>query len=199
MWMQIIKAFVKEPRPATCQDLEACDTHGWPSSHSQFMCFFAVYITYLSTQKITFSADYVKKFTIALPWACASIVMYSRVYLGYHTWGQVLAGATVGIILGSIWFQVVNKYCSPKFHDFEESQFCRCFRIKDSSHIPDVIGFEYKSSRAHWRELNKEPKSPSTFSRPCRNQQTSPIPMQQKAGTSSKTKVKQTKHLSHQH
>ena len=145
--MQIIKNIVREPRPITCGQLEACESYGWPSGHSQFMLFFAIYLTCLSTFHFTFSAAYVKKITIALPWALAPLVMYSRVYLGYHSVTQVLAGASLGVFLGSFWFWFVHCYFHPKFQQLEKSRFCRFFRIKDSSHIPDVIGFEYKVSQ----------------------------------------------------
>ncbi|RWR85895.1 lipid phosphate phosphatase gamma, chloroplastic-like protein [Cinnamomum micranthum f. kanehirae] len=49
---ELIKSFVQQPRPLhTCAALESCDSHGWPSSHSQYVFFFASYFTLL-----TFSA-----------------------------------------------------------------------------------------------------------------------------------------------
>lgn len=147
LWMQIIKQLVQEPRPFTCNNLEMCDSYGWPSSHSQFMLFFAVYLTLLAIFKFQFSAKYVKDITIGLPWAFAPIVMLSRVYLGYHSVTQVLAGGSLGILLGSAWFWVVHHHFSPNFHKYENSKVCRFFRVKDSSHISDVIGFEYRCSR----------------------------------------------------
>lgn len=144
---QVIKSIVREPRPITCGLLEACESYGWPSGHSQFMVFFAIYLTCLATFNFKFSADYVRKVTIGLPWALAPLVMYSRVYLGYHSVTQVLAGASLGVVLGSSWFWCVHRYFHPKFQQLEKSKFCRFFRIRDSSHIPDIIGFEYKVSQ----------------------------------------------------
>jgi dolichyldiphosphatase len=165
LWMQIIKQLVQEPRPFTCDTLEMCDSYGWPSSHSQFMVFFAVYLTLLATFKFQFSAKYVKDITIGLPWAFAPIVMLSRVYLGYHSVTQVLAGGSLGILLGSAWFWVVHHRFSPNFHKYENSKVCRFFRVKDSSHISDVIGFEYRCSRRarnrhHRAKLIKECERP---------------------------------------
>jgi dolichyldiphosphatase len=111
------------------------------------MVFFAIYLTCLATFNFKFSADYVRKVTIGLPWALAPLVMYSRVYLGYHSVTQVLAGASLGVVLGSSWFWCVHRYFHPKFQQLEKSKFCRFFRIRDSSHIPDIIGFEYKVSQ----------------------------------------------------
>lgn len=49
-----IKEFVKQARPETCALLEVCHSHGWPSNHSHFMCFFATYLTLLAYKGIAF-------------------------------------------------------------------------------------------------------------------------------------------------
>lgn len=74
--------------------------------------------------------------------------MYSRVYLGYHTVAQVFAGAALGVFLGAVWFWVVNSVLYPYFPAIEESAFGRCFYVKDTSHIPHVLKFEYEQARA---------------------------------------------------
>lgn len=43
---ELVKSSVQESRPDTCALLEACDSHGWPSSHSQYMFFFATVINW---------------------------------------------------------------------------------------------------------------------------------------------------------
>lgn len=131
----------------TCEALEMCDSNGWPSSHSQYMCFFAIYLTLLATCRMTFADEFRRAFVAFLPWPVAMVVMYSRVYLGYHTTAQVLAGGTLGLMLGTGWFLLMNFVVSPWFPILEDSSLCQYLRIKDSSHIPDIIGFEYKNSR----------------------------------------------------
>ena len=37
---ELIKKFVQQAHPDTCIALEMCDSHGCPSSHSQYMAFF---------------------------------------------------------------------------------------------------------------------------------------------------------------
>lgn len=81
--------------------------------------------------------------------------MYSRVYLGYHTIGQVLAGAGMGIVLGAVWFWIVNSLIYCYFPAIEESAFGRRFFIKDTSHIPNVLKFEYDNARASRRNMGK--------------------------------------------
>ncbi|KAI3474013.1 hypothetical protein Pfo_028801, partial [Paulownia fortunei] len=73
-----------------------CDSHGWPSSHSQYMFFFAVYFTLLTNYRI--GVLFRKQMWIVglVMWPLAVLTMYSRVYLGYHTVTQVFAGGGVG-------------------------------------------------------------------------------------------------------
>ncbi|KAF4369292.1 hypothetical protein G4B88_009675 [Cannabis sativa] len=98
---ELIKKSVQQDRPETCVILEMCDSHGWPSSHSQYMFFFAMYFTLL-TYKATGVWETKKRvFVNFLNWSMALLTMYSRVYLGYHTVAQVFAGAALGIIIGA--------------------------------------------------------------------------------------------------
>lgn len=87
---EFVKISVKQARPETCVLLEACDSHGWPSSHSQYMFFFAVYFTLLSYKGIGVSSASGKFLVASSPWPLTLLTLYSRVYLGYHTVGQVI-------------------------------------------------------------------------------------------------------------
>jgi dolichyldiphosphatase len=145
---EVVKKSVKEARPLTCQALEMCDSHGWPSSHSVYMAFFSIYLTLLASRRLSFSTAFGKLFVMLLPWPFAAIVMYSRIYLGYHSLPQVIAGCLLGLILGISWFLVVNVVLIHTFPILEELPICRYFYIRDSSHIPDVMCFEYQNSRA---------------------------------------------------
>lgn len=80
-------------------------------------------------------------------WPLAVLTMYSRVYLGYHSVVQVFAGATLGAFLGGGWFWVVNYVFRGYFPVIEESALGRLFYIKDTSHIPNVLKFEYENAR----------------------------------------------------
>lgn len=144
---QIIKDLAHEARPLTCEALEMCDSNGWPSSHSQYMCFFSMYCTLLVTRRLHFADEFRRVFVALLPWPFALTVMYSRVYLGYHTTAQIMAGGSLGLLLGAGWYFLMDTVVSPWFPWVEDTAICRYLRIKDSSHIPDVIGFEYMNSR----------------------------------------------------
>lgn len=84
-----------------------------PSSHSQFVAFFAVFITLFlffrhnpgfSTASPT---TFIQRIGVSVL-ACigAAAVSTSRIYLNYHTPGQVLAGCGVGVIFALIWFHL---------------------------------------------------------------------------------------------
>ncbi|GMY14708.1 Lipid phosphate phosphatase gamma, chloroplastic [Fagus crenata] len=150
---ELIKTSVQQARPETCALLETCDSHGWPSSHAQYMSFFAIYFT-LMTCKGLGLFDVKNKWVVNFwPWSMALLTMYSRVYLGYHTIAQVFAGAALGIFLGALWFWVVNSVLIVFFPAIEESAFGRMFYIKDTSHIPNVLKFEYDNARAARKDL----------------------------------------------
>ncbi|KAL6277727.1 hypothetical protein ACE6H2_021328 [Prunus campanulata] len=144
---EFIKTSVQQARPETCALLDMCDSHGWPSSHSQYMFFFAIYFTLMTYKGIGLWHTKNKFAVIFLPWALALLTMYSRVYLGYHTVAQVLAGSALGVFLGALWFWVVNSVLYSYFPVMEESWFGRAFYIKDTSHIPNVLKFEYDNAR----------------------------------------------------
>ncbi|RZC76881.1 hypothetical protein C5167_001004 [Papaver somniferum] len=146
---ETVKNSFQQSRPETCVILETCDSHGWPSSHSQYMFFFAVYFTLLTYNGVGLSGSKVYKWIVGIsPWPLAFLTMYSRVYLGYHTVGQVFAGAGLGLFLGVMWFWVVNGLVIDYFPLIEESALGRFFYIKDCSHICNVLKFEYDNARA---------------------------------------------------
>ncbi|KAK7267641.1 hypothetical protein RIF29_20319 [Crotalaria pallida] len=155
---EIIKTSVQQARPATCALLEMCDSHGWPSSHCQYMFFFSTYLTFL-----LFSRRHL--FLHSLTWSTAFLTMYSRVYLGYHTVAQVLAGTALGVFLGAAWFWVVNNVLYLYFPLIEESVFGRMFYVKDTSHIPNVLKFEYEKARAERQKVVSD--SISNFEASC--------------------------------
>ncbi|XP_044472742.1 lipid phosphate phosphatase gamma-like [Mangifera indica] len=156
---EVIKTSVQQARPETCALLEMCDSHGWPSSHSQYMFFFAVYFSLLSCKGIGLWGMKNRWFFNVLNWILAVLTMYSRVYLGYHTVAQVFAGATMGILVGAGWFWVVNSYLFFYFPAIEESAAGRFFYLKDTSHIADVFKFEYDNARSARKDNYRDYKS----------------------------------------
>ncbi|XP_047311588.1 lipid phosphate phosphatase gamma [Impatiens glandulifera] len=145
---EFIKTSVQQARPETCILLETCDSHGWPSSHSQYMFFFAIYFSLLSYFRIGVLTRNQLCLALFVVWPLAILTLYSRVYLGYHTVAQVFAGAGLGFFLGGAWFWVVNTFLKCHFPAIEESLFGRWFYVKDTSHIQNVLKFEYDNARS---------------------------------------------------
>ncbi|XP_057424612.1 lipid phosphate phosphatase gamma [Lotus japonicus] len=144
---ELVKTTVQQARPETCAILEICDSHGWPSSHCQYMFFFATYLTLVYASK-GFTVFQNNLIVHLATWSLAFLTVFSRVYLGYHTLAQVFAGTILGVSLGAIWFWVVNTVLRPYFSLIEESEFGKRFYVKDTSHIPNVLKFEYEQARA---------------------------------------------------
>eukprot|EP00882_Tetradesmus_deserticola_P006287 GHRQ01006615.1.p1 GENE.GHRQ01006615.1~~GHRQ01006615.1.p1 ORF type:complete len:221 (+),score=73.22 GHRQ01006615.1:392-1054(+) len=106
-----LKHLLKHPRPATCTILNLCHSHGMPSSHTSMMfAYLAVsscIALQLRRQRGTASRLLAAAEQLAL--AAAGVgVACSRVYLGYHSSDQVLAGALLGSVFGVAWFGVLR-------------------------------------------------------------------------------------------
>ncbi|ROT66982.1 putative dolichyldiphosphatase 1-like [Penaeus vannamei] len=82
--------------------------------------------------------------------------MYSRVYLLYHTWGQVLWGALVGIILGFGWFTLTHLMLTPLFPIVASWKVCETLMIRDTSLIPNILWFEYTHARTENRARSRK-------------------------------------------
>lgn len=102
-----LKSSIKEERP----DGAPADSYGMPSSHSQFMAFFAVYVVSFLAARLRVGAaahmpadrwaafkteNYLGGVAILIG---TLLVMASRVYLKYHTPSQVAVGLVIGAVL----------------------------------------------------------------------------------------------------
>ncbi len=93
------------------------DTSSMPSTHSAAISFLATYII-LASLYLPLHPSFPSSVNVRLspmittPWAIA--VVMSRVWLGHHTWPQVIAGASYGLILASVlfglWRSGLNEY-----------------------------------------------------------------------------------------
>ncbi|NXT79540.1 DOPP1 Dolichyldiphosphatase, partial [Zapornia atra] len=117
----LIKHVIREPRP--CEEAHSAVTtkYGMPSSHSQFMWFFSVYsflFLYLRMHQ-TNNARFLDLLWRHVLSIClvtvALLVSYSRVYLLYHTWSQVLYGGVAGSIMAIAWFAFTQEILTPLF------------------------------------------------------------------------------------
>jgi dolichyldiphosphatase len=99
---KILKFLIDQPRPLHNEFLDS----GMPSNHAQFMGFFCAYLAcnlLLSESSRRFMP--LERWLYSLLCAVGGlIVCYSRIYLRYHTAGQVLVGLSVGIAVGAGWY-----------------------------------------------------------------------------------------------
>lgn len=90
--------------------------YGMPSSHSQFMAFFSVYLVLFllyrhvpaSATSYPYSGTLLRGLVTVILGAVAAGVAASRVYLNYHTPEQVLAGSAAGVVCAVGWFVVTG-------------------------------------------------------------------------------------------
>lgn len=108
-WM--LKRLIQEERP----NYDMGEGYGFPSSHSQWMGYFATFILCHITFRHRFVStgsrflDLVWKVTVYIGlilWAAS--VAFSRYYLSYHTAHQVMWGVVIGILFGSSYYVTIE-------------------------------------------------------------------------------------------
>lgn len=100
----VLKHVLKQPRPMFHGMSVDSDDFGMPSNHAQFMFHFSVFYSLqllLRSWSLPFHFRCIYSLLILV---IAVGVSFTRVYLQYHTVGQVLVGALIGSITGLIWF-----------------------------------------------------------------------------------------------
>jgi dolichyldiphosphatase len=108
----VLKSIIQEDRP----DLTLGTGYGFPSSHSQWMGYFASYLILHVLYRHRFEpsgfgalVDTLWRlcvYAVLISWAGA--VAYSRYSLGYHAPNQVLWGLGIGVIFGTGWYYVTE-------------------------------------------------------------------------------------------
>ena len=98
-----LKDFFQDPRPAIelMLDPKVGTTYGWPSGHSQIAVTLWGLLAYeLKNKWITVGAI-----------STIILIAFSRMYLGVHDFGDVLAGLLIGGIILSVWhYAVINNW-----------------------------------------------------------------------------------------
>jgi len=164
----MLKCFFKVSRPCRPGDASLLySKHAMPSSHAQFMGFFAVYMLFFAYSRLKMHnsenfMDNLRKHLIGCSsFGAALLVCFSRVYLYYHTVDQVCAGMAVGGVGGALWFYVVDSLFTPLFAEIVNTKLAEYFLIRDSSEIPDILWFEYIACRAEGWQRQKRVASKS--------------------------------------
>lgn len=133
-----------------------------PSSHSQFIWFFSIYsllFLYLRMHQ-TNNARCLDLLWRHILSVClltlAFLVSYSRVYLMYHSWSQVIYGVIAGGVMGATWFIFTQEVLTPLFPRIASWPISEFFLIRDTSLIPNILWFEYTVTRSEARNRQRK-------------------------------------------
>jgi len=98
-----LKRLIREQRPKTMHGRG----YGMPSSHAQFVSFFAVYLGLLLARRGLGGKELVwwrrASYTL-IAMVGSGVVASSRIYLSYHTEKQVFVGYAVGVVFAVGWY-----------------------------------------------------------------------------------------------
>lgn len=145
-----LKHAIKEPRPVVpgAAALHAgAPKFGMPSDHAQFGGFLAAYLTAWAVRCWRAPAGQ-RALLVAGAHVAAVACAASRVYLGYHSAPQVLAGYAAGCVTGPAWYAVVQRVLRPLFPRLAASAWGRALQLRDATHVHDVLAVEYAAVSA---------------------------------------------------
>jgi dolichyldiphosphatase len=119
-----------------------------PSSHAQFVAFFAVSLSlflllrHVPSASTSYSpSTFMERALLSiLACCCASVVAASRIYLNYHTSKQVLVGVGVGASTAIAWFAVTTILRHYGWIDWAlENPLARTLRMRDLVTTEDLV------------------------------------------------------------
>jgi dolichyldiphosphatase len=113
---KILKLIIRQPRPAPSPDavLPQAKGYGMPSSHSQVVAFFGVYLQTVMLYEVQLAPLTFALFVILNGFCCS--VFLSRVRLGNHSPSQVAVGEVLGCLIAIIWYRLWVKIVAPWLH-----------------------------------------------------------------------------------
>ncbi|KAK4518722.1 uncharacterized protein ATC70_008944 [Mucor velutinosus] len=148
----ILKEHIEQDRPYA----HLGDGYGMPSSHSQFIWYFAVYGSLYMHRYIHLDHGIWKILTSLAMFALAALVSISRIYLGYHTLNQVIIGSLVGATFGSAWYGFVNLlHLTNCINWILDTWVARKLYLRDMSNVENVARWDYEQ----WVQLRKKKQS----------------------------------------
>ncbi|OBZ84726.1 Dolichyldiphosphatase 1 [Choanephora cucurbitarum] len=145
----LLKEYIAQKRPHD----HLGDGYGMPSSHSQFIWYFAIYGSLYMKRYIHLDHSVWKQLVSLAMFALAILVSFSRVYLGYHTTYQVMAGSLVGALFGMAWYQLCQWIHSSGLVEVVlNTPLAKKLYLRDMSFVKNVARWEYEQ----WCQLQKE-------------------------------------------
>ncbi|KAF9905794.1 hypothetical protein EC991_001270 [Linnemannia zychae] len=138
----VLKRIVKQARPTEYLG----DGYGMPSSHSQFMAYFATYVVFLMYRRTSTSEPFIPHIVSTLVILWSALVVYSRVHLYYHTWQQVVAGTICGFLFAIIYYYIANKVLRSKglFEWIVDHPLARQLFIRDTFSVHNLAKFDWE-------------------------------------------------------
>ena len=135
--------------------------YGMPSSHAQFVSFFAVYLSLFlvirhqphPSQTHTPLSFFERTLVSLLALASAATVCASRIYLNYHTPRQVLVGCAAGAGIAVVWFMVMAYVRQSGLLEWAlDTDLAKKFRIRDLAITEDLMDAGW----LRWQEQRKK-------------------------------------------
>ncbi|KAF9136249.1 hypothetical protein BGW39_003694 [Mortierella sp. 14UC] len=138
----VLKRIVKQARPTEYLG----DGYGMPSSHSQFMAYFATYVVILMYRRTSASEPFIPHIVSALVILWSALVVYSRVHLYYHTWQQVVAGTICGFLFAVIYYYIANGVLRSKglFDWIVDHPLAKQLFIRDTYSVHNLAKFDWE-------------------------------------------------------
>ncbi|XP_030761150.1 dolichyldiphosphatase 1-like [Sitophilus oryzae] len=156
----VLKHLICDKRPIRREDVYV--EYGMPSSHAQFVSFFATYIIYFVFVRLhhmnnnTIIENISKFLIISSSMVVAVLVCISRVYLQYHSLSQVVWGVVVGFLFATFWFALTSLVFTPLFPQVVSWRISEILMIRDTTLIPNVLWFEYTNTRQEARARSRK-------------------------------------------
>ncbi|OZJ04312.1 hypothetical protein BZG36_03168 [Bifiguratus adelaidae] len=148
----VLKELLRQDRP--CSQLG--DGYGMPSSHAQFVWFFAIYLSIYTFQQIRLECALWKPLFCVAAAAGASVVSFSRIYLSYHTLPQVAVGALFGSLFAILWYLVTETLRAKGLYQWMvESRLGQFIYLKDASSVDNAMKWEYECWKRERQRLAK--------------------------------------------
>ncbi|KAI9042310.1 phosphatase PAP2 family protein [Aspergillus affinis] len=163
----VLKRIIKEERPKQMFG----KGYGMPSSHAQFVAYFAVYLSLFllfrhapTLPHSDAKLHYFLRLVLAVGLCFgAGTVAISRVYLNYHTPKQVLAGCGTGVGCALAWFLVTEVIRNYGWLDWAlDLSISRLFRIRDlvvSEELDEAGWHQWQSKRKLKRQESRDDQS----------------------------------------
>ena len=135
--------------------------YGMPSSHAQFVSFFALYISLFllirhqphPSQTHTPLSFFERTIVSMLALGSAATVAASRIYLNYHTPRQVLVGCAAGASIAVVWFVITSFVRQSGLLEWAlDTELAKAFRIRDLVITEDLMDAGW----LRWQEQRKK-------------------------------------------